>query len=132
MPLDSRNDVDAIVARNGELTKMICEMTKEIKALKEENVGLRKTIERNDHLVDRGMSGDRFTLHNLPQITNVQGALHEEFERKRSLVIVGVPEFRSGRCFDKVAHDFSCVLQLLDYLSVDCFLVLAYCTETEK
>lgn len=59
------------MAGNDELTKEICEMTKEIRALKEENVRLRKVVERNDHPVDHGLSGDRFT-HSPPP--NCQGS----------------------------------------------------------
>ncbi|KAK6026617.1 hypothetical protein OSTOST_07399, partial [Ostertagia ostertagi] len=42
------------------------------------------------------------------------------------MIVIGVPESRSQRSYDRVAHDRCCVQQLLDFLSVDCLPVACY------
>ncbi|KAK6010739.1 hypothetical protein OSTOST_24207, partial [Ostertagia ostertagi] len=109
--LESRREIDS--------------MSRQIKELKDENTVLRKSL---DSFKLSSSSNIASSQNPAPSNSSGDGVNQsfEEIERKRSVIIVGVPENRGPRSYDRVSHDRLCVHQLFDFLAIDCTPVSIY------
>lgn len=119
--LEIREQLNAVVAKNKELMEeniAVCarnvELENEVLSLKSQINVLKQALTSQAAVAPMSsvdISGSHF---------------HEDVERKRSVVIIGVNESSSPVASDRVLYDAGCVRRILDFLSIDCRPVAIY------
>ena len=112
--------VELLVETRAEIkdaNKRNAELMEEIRLLREENLALKQKIVSLES--SKAVSKISFSDSNSVDI-------FEERERSRSIVLECVPESPAFTAAQRVAHDFACVNQLLDYLDVECRALAVY------
>ncbi|EYB95150.1 hypothetical protein Y032_0163g3485 [Ancylostoma ceylanicum] len=102
--LETRNEMKIANQRNAELIE-------EIHLLREENSALKQ---RNASLESTKSDVKKVFANASPSPGN------DEQELSRSIVLSHVPESTDHTAAERLAHDFACVNQLLDFLDVEC------------
>ncbi|KAK6030129.1 hypothetical protein OSTOST_03746, partial [Ostertagia ostertagi] len=115
--------------------KRIASISTRTSAIIEKNAVLRKRFEtfndlekKNKELKKRLRSFELKEVSHPPSSdpTSNKALPHEEIERRRSIVISGIPEIHDSNCFDRMHYDYQSVLNILSHLDVDCYPVAVY------
>ncbi|KAK6029692.1 hypothetical protein OSTOST_04195 [Ostertagia ostertagi] len=115
--------------------KWLLSISTQLSAIIEENVALRKRLEAfNDLEKENKQLKDRLRFFEQKEVshplsadpTPAKALPYEEIERRRSIVISGVPELHDGSCFDRMHYDYQSTLNILSHLDVDCYPVAVY------
>ena len=116
--MESRKQFEDAMARNRELLEEVKVLSHEVTSLRKENVKLKDLATRDPQ------SSPNNSLSVVS--SNQFYEMYEERERRRSIVIIGVPENRNPNRASKISHDFRCVGQILDHLAVECDPISVY------
>ncbi|EYC14728.1 hypothetical protein Y032_0039g123 [Ancylostoma ceylanicum] len=94
--LEGRKQLDDVLTRNRELTTENKVMSEELIPLRAENSNLREAIARSTPLPSQSHS------QHVPISDNNESSCFEEHERRRTVVIIGVPQCRDRNRFNRI------------------------------
>lgn len=119
--MDIKNDYTSVLARNQELLDEIKGAHQKNRELQQENAALRPEIEI---LKSQGP----VKTNSISQTNSVSpvSSSYEEIERRRSIVILGIPENFQCPSSLKVVHDLSFLRGIFDFLQIECHPVSIY------
>lgn len=101
-----------------ELKRVNNDLVQEVTQLRNENSSLKRELSLIKSDPNSVCTQNSVTLSNV--------STDADLERKRSIVISGIPELSCPSALAKVCHDVNCTTDILDFLNVECLPVSVY------
>ncbi|XGW23286.1 hypothetical protein V3C99_005487 [Haemonchus contortus] len=114
--LEDRKYLNSVLCRNRELVE-------EVASLKAQNAELRAAISGRSDIT---LSESRDVSVPVAKSLEPQPLTPQEFERKRSIVVIGLPESSGTLPSDRLVNDINLLKRIFDFLDIECSPVSIY------